>query len=521
MRNLLFVAALLFSSSFLAFSPDPVSAAERPHILLAIADDWSYGHAGAYGCPFTKTPAFDRVAKQGLLFTRAYTPNAKCAPSRACLLTGRNSWQLKDAANHVCYFPPEFKSYPEALAEAGYFVGYTTKGWGPGIAKDVDGTPRQIAGQAFNSVKAQPPASGISGNDYAGNFAAFLEAAPADQPWCFWYGAIEPHRGYQWRVGIEQAGKRLADVDRVPAYWPDNETTRTDLLDYAFEVEHFDRHLGRMLKLLEERGALDDTLVIVTSDHGMPFPRCKGQAYHDSNHVPLAIRWPRGIERPGRTVDALVSFIDFAPTLIEAAGLEWEETGLSPTPGRSLRRLFSGESSEHREFVLIGKERHDIGRPHDWGYPIRGVVTRDWLYLHNYETDRWPAGNPETGYLNCDGSPTKSLILERRGEESEGRFWELCFGKRPAEELFRLATDPDCVENLADSAAWAERKKQLATVMERELKAEGDPRMFGRGEFFDRIPYANKGHRDFHRRYLAGEKLRAGWVRPSDFQELE
>ena len=95
-------------------------AAERPNILFCIADDASYPHMGAYGCDWVKTPAFDRVARQGLLFTRAYTPNAKCAPSRACILTGRNSWQLKEACNHIPFFPAEFKSYVEALAEHGY-----------------------------------------------------------------------------------------------------------------------------------------------------------------------------------------------------------------------------------------------------------------------------------------------------------------------------------------------------------------------------------------------------------------
>ena len=107
----------------------------KPNILLAIADDWSWPHAGAYGCTWVKTPAFDRVAREGLLFARGYTPNAKCAPSRACLLTGRNSWQLEEAANHWCYFPEKFKSVFAALAEGGYITGHTAKGWGPGVTK--------------------------------------------------------------------------------------------------------------------------------------------------------------------------------------------------------------------------------------------------------------------------------------------------------------------------------------------------------------------------------------------------
>ncbi|MCA9270366.1 MAG: sulfatase-like hydrolase/transferase, partial [Planctomycetales bacterium] len=171
------------------------AAPRRPNILFAIADDASYPHMGAYGCGWVKTPAFDRVAKNGLLFTRAYTPNAKCAPSRACILTGRNSWQLEEAANHWCFFPAKFKVFTEVLAEHGYRVGTTGKGWAPGVAKDDAGKLRQMAGEPFQTKRAVPPAGGISNLDYAGNFDDFLASTPADQPWCFWYGGYEPHRG--------------------------------------------------------------------------------------------------------------------------------------------------------------------------------------------------------------------------------------------------------------------------------------------------------------------------------------
>ncbi|HWH68220.1 MAG TPA: sulfatase-like hydrolase/transferase, partial [Candidatus Sulfotelmatobacter sp.] len=185
-----------------------------PNILFAIADDWGV-HAGAYGTKWVKTPAFDRVAHDGILFRNAYTPNAKCAPSRACILTGRNSWQLKAAANHVCYFPPEFKGWGEALAEHGWFVGHTQKGWAPGVATNAAGHPRQMTGRPFNQRKAQPPTTGISNNDYAANFETFLDAAPTNAPWCFWYGAVEPHRDYEFGSGIIKGGKRLTDIDRV------------------------------------------------------------------------------------------------------------------------------------------------------------------------------------------------------------------------------------------------------------------------------------------------------------------
>jgi arylsulfatase A-like enzyme len=507
----------------LAFAP-LVSAAEaaRPNILFVIADDWGR-HAGAYGTTWVRTPGFDRVAREGLLFNQAYTPNAKCSPSRAILLTGRHSWQLEEAANHMAYFPARFKSFPEALAEHGYFVGTTGKGWGPDVANDASGRPRAICGKPFNHRRTAPPTAAMSNNDYAANFADFLDAAPRGQPWCFWCGPTEPHRPYEPGSGVARGGKRPADIDRVPAYWPDNETVRRDLLDYAFEVEHVDRHLVRMLDELERRGLRDDTLVIVTSDHGVPFPRAKGQAYPGSNRVPLAVRWPRGIRRPGRAIDDFVDFTDVAPTLLDAAGLGWADGGMAPAAGRSWRELFESEKTGRvvagRDHVLVGKERHDVGRPHDRGYPIRGLVKGGFLYLQNFEPARWPAGNPETGYLNCDGSPTKTVILEAHRRDPADRSWALSFGRRPAEELYDLARDPDCVHNLAAEPAQQDRRRRLQREMTEELRSQGDPRMFGNGDVFDRYPIANEAVRGFYERYMSGEKVKAPWVNDSDFEK--
>lgn len=496
--------------------------ADRPNILFAIADDWS-PHAGAYGTRWVKTPAFDRVAKEGLLFQHAYTPNAKCAPSRACLLTGRNPWQLEAAANHISFFPPKFKGWGEALTEHGWFVGHTMKGWGPGVARTVEGKKREMTGRAFNKRKATPPTSGISSNDYAENFTDFLDATPPGKPWCFWYGSVEPHRGYEFGSGVAKGGKKLSDIDRVPAFWPDNEIIRNDLLDYGYEVEHFDRHLGRMLNELEKRGLLDNTLVIVTSDHGMPFPRGKGNAGELPNHVPLAVMWKGGIQKPGRSIQDHVSFVDVAPTLVEVAGLKWEDTCMAASPGRSLMEIFRSEKDgqvvAERDHVLIGRERNDIGRPHDWGYPIRGIVTSHSVLLENLEPSRWPAGNPETGYLDCDAGATKTFILESRRKDPADRYWAINFGMRSPEELYDLQNDPDCLRNLALNSESAARKSQLQDQLHAALKAQGDPRTIGQGHTFDEYPHASREHAGFYERYMAGERPQTGWVSPQDFEK--
>ena len=495
---------------------------KRPNILLAIADDASFPHMGAYGCSWVRTPAFDRVAREGLLFNRAYTPNAKCAPSRSCIITGRNPWQLESAIDHVAHFPEKFTSYAEALAADGYFVGKTGKGWGPGDAGIHKGKRRQLVGKPFDRKKLTPPTSGIHPVDYAGNFQDFLDANKDDQPWCFWYGGYEPHRPYEFESGVKKGEKKISDIREVPAFWPNDDVIRKDMLDYAYEIEYFDAHLQTMLDELEKRGELEDTLVVVTADNGMPFPRIKGQEYEWSNHLPLAIMWKDGIRKPGRRIEDFVNFIDLAPTFLDVAQLDWSASGMAPATGTSLLNIFQSEESgivePSRDHILIGKERHDVGRPHDWGYPIRGIVKGDLLYLHNFEPSRWPAGNPETGYLNCDGGATKTQVLNLRREGRNKEPWALAFGKRPAEELYNIREDPACMKNLAGEARYTTQMSALKTQLLAELKEQGDPRVLGHAAYFDTIEYVDKRTRNFYERFMKGEEMKAPWVNKSDFE---
>ncbi len=125
---------------------------------------------GAYGCTWViKTPNFDRIARNGLLFKNAYAPNAKCSPSRASIITGRNPWQLEEGGNHISYFPAKFGSFAEVLAQNGYFVSYTGKSIEPLTARNQDGSPRQMLVHAFDSIKTIPPTRQISNSDYSAN----------------------------------------------------------------------------------------------------------------------------------------------------------------------------------------------------------------------------------------------------------------------------------------------------------------------------------------------------------------
>lgn len=475
-----------------AFASAAPATDSRPNILFVILDDWGWNHAGILGCRWIDTPNFDRVAREGVLFTHCFTSNPKCSPSRASILTGRNAWQLAEGMNHNGAFPAGLAVFPDLLEAAGYTIGLTGKGWAPGDYT-VHGRTRNPAGPSFDQRKHVPVASGISRNDYAANFADFLAARSPGHPFCFWMGIYEPHRRYEPGSG-RRLGKSPAAID-VPPYLPDVPAVRDDFADYAIEVESADAQLGRALALLEKFGELDRTLIVVTSDNGMPFPYVKGQIHEDGFRLPLAIRWPARVAS-GRTFDGFINVRDFAPTFLDAAGVAVPDT----VTGHSfLDTLLGrpGSGSPDAEAMLTGKERHDVGRPHDWGYPVRAIRTGDWLYVHNFFPDRWPAGDPGTGYLNCDDSPTKSLVLALGGY-----YADLSFGRRPMDELYRLSDDPHTVRNLASDPAFAGVLAGLRSELQSRLTAESDPRALGHGEIFDSYPYLGHG-RGAYDRWLA------------------
>ena len=466
------------------------SAEKRPNILLAIADDWSWPHAGAYGCKFVKTPAFDQVAREGVLFNRAFCASPGCSPSRAALLTGRQTWQIEQAGTHASSFPSKYLVYPDILEKAGYHVGFTGKGWAPGNWK-ASGRTRNPAGPEHSDLKLNPPYSGINKIDYAGNFKAFLSQRPKDKPFCFWYGGHEPHRAYEQGSGLKE-GRRPEDAV-VPLFLPDVLVVRSDELDYAVEVEWFDRHLGLMMRTLEEAGELDNTLIVVTSDNGMPFPRAKANVYEYGIHMPMAIRWPRRA-KAGRTIDDFVSFIDLAPTFLEAAGLKTPAT----MTGRSIMNLLAadgqGQVDPTRARIFAGRERHSSARVNNLGYPSRALRTADFLYIRNFAPDRWPAGDPRGvegdsfGYYDIDASPSKTFVIEKGSTQEYRQFFDLAVAKRPAEELYVLKDDPYAVVNVADRPERLAALKQMRSDLEQYLKKTGDPRILGTGDIFESYP---------------------------------
>lgn len=477
--------------------------ATRPNILFAIADDAS--HFSCYGHSFVRTPHCDGLAAEGIRFTNAFTTNPKCAPSRASLLTGLHTWQNREACLHWNYWPENLPVYPDFLSRAGYHVGYTGKGWAPGDFHRCGRTENPV-GPAYNEHTLTPPeGSAISPVDYAANFAAFLKDREPGQPFCFWYGGWEPHRPYQEGEGTRH-GIPLPEPQDVPPYWPKDDVVRQDMADYVFESEYFDQQLGRILEYLEATGDIENTLIIATSDNGCPFPRVKGQMYDDDFRLPMILRWDARCDAgggKGRVIDDLVSFVDLMPTFLEAAGLSLPG-GL---PGRSLLDIIDapgiGTVATGRDRALMGRERHDMGREGDLGYPVRCLRTPTHLYVRNFAADRWPAGNPETGFTNCDGSPTKDRIIELH-EAGDCHYYDLAFGKRPKEELYHIVDDPHCLHNLAVTSENADLLQDLRSELETALKATGDPRIYGHGDWFERVEYIDETPHSWAH-YLAGD----------------
>lgn len=478
-----------------ANSPD-LETHRPPNILFAISDDQSYPHASAYGAKWVNTPAFDRVAREGVLFINAFSASPGCSPSRAAILTGMNTWQIEDAGTHASAFPTKFQVYPDILEAEGYHIGYTQKGWGPGNWK-VSGRPRNPAGVIYNQKKLDPPTNGIAANDYTANFADFLEKRPEGKPFYFWFGASEPHRDFEKGSGLK-AGKNPDEVE-VPAFLPDTEEIRHDLLDYALEIEWFDQHLGQMIQLLEEAGELDNTIIIVTADNGMAFPRAKANLYEFGQHVPLAIRW--GDKVPGnRIVDDLVSLIDLFPTYLEAIGREFPQTQYA-LEGKSLMNILlsdkEGLVDSMRQGVFSARERHSSSRWNNLTYPQRSLRSGQYLYIRNFKPERWPAGAPQKiedngtlgemhgAYHDIDACPTHDFLAENRDNPQVSPFFHLAVDKRPREEFFDIQKDPACLNNLADDPKFTEELRAHRRQLGGYLMETGDPRVSGKGDIYE------------------------------------
>lgn len=456
--------------------PGPLFASkvseDRPNILFCFADNHSWLHVSACGNKVIKTPNFDRIAKEGVLFTHAFCCSASCTPSRSGVLTGQDIWRLEEGANLYGTLPAKFAVYPDLLEQAGYHVGYTGKGWGPGRV-EAGGRTRNPAGSRYD------------------DFGHFLKKRPSGKPFCFWFGKVLSG------ASTFMTQDMTLEAVQVPPFLPDTEPVRRHFLEYFGKILRYDHAVGSVLKLLEEIGELDNTLIVYTCDNGMDFPRCYPSLYDFGTREYLAIRWANKV-KAGRVVDDFVNLIDLAPTFLEAAGVEVPDC----MTGRSLMNILlsdkAGRIDPTRDRVIMARERHDWCREAGVGYPSRAIRTHDFLYIRNYEPDRWPAGSPvlenfaEGLYGDCDRSPTKDYMMAHHDDPEIRPLYQLAFGKRPAEELYDLKRDPYQMNNVAYKTDYMAVKEQLASRLGAYLKETGDPRALGRKPLWDTYPYYGK-----------------------------
>ena len=512
--KVLFIGLMILFAFQLTSCTSQQEEQKRPNILFAIADDQTFAHTSFAGAKFVNTPAFDRVASEGIYFNNCMAGSPGCAPSRSSIVTGRYHWQNEQSGQHASSWMKKHIPFVDLLDNNGYATGLTGKGVAPfqyaRDEKDSLWRATNAAGIAHSKIRYEKDspddertAGGIGPVNYFENFKYFMENSREGKPFFFWYGANEPHRSYE-QDSWKRTDKTLESVE-VPGFFPDHEIVRGDILDYAVEIEWFDLHLQRMLAYLEEIGELENTIVIVTADNGMPFPRAKANGYEYGFHVPFAIRFPKDFPG-GRIVDDPLSFADIAPTILEITGTSAD--GMLPISGKSiLKTLKSKEQGivdPDKKYVFAGRERHSSSRYLNWGYPQRMIRSEEFLLTWSMKPERWPAGAPQRifagtenelwpmygidengvhnsawAFTDIDASPTKSYIIENWQDENIKPFFDLAHAKRPEFEMFNVKEDPFCLNNLIGNTDFTEIEKEMKAVLLEELKKSEDPRIVG------------------------------------------
>lgn len=525
-------AALLLSLFFCANASLLAADSRSPNILFMFADDWGryasiYSDVNGIGGinDVVRTPNFDNVSKQGVLFRNAHVNAPSCTPCRSSLLSGQYFWRTgRGAILRGAVWDESIPSYPLLLRDAGYHIGKTYKVWSPGTPADAPyGGQKysfQKAGGRFNQfsqnvtklIESGKPLDAAKEELYSEarqNFADFLTAREENKPFCYWFGPTNVHRTW-----IKGSGKKLWNIDpdslqgKMPPFLPDVPEVREDLADYFGEIAAWDAGVGVLLAELDKTGERDNTLIVISGDHGAPgFPHGKCNLYGFGTGVALAISGP-GVEG-GRIVDDFVNLTDLAPTFLETAGVAAPEvmTGRSLWP--VLKSKQSGQVDPARTWVVTGRERHvEIARADYSPYPQRAIHTADHVLIINFRPDRWPLGDPyrlegddqataeeittvtRTTHPDEDAGPTKAWLVGQRNSPEWKSHYEWVYGKRPKYELYDLKNDPHETKNVAADPAYASVKADLEKRLMDELTRTGDPRLVDDGKFFETPPMA-------------------------------
>jgi len=419
---------LLCAAAILIVAAVPTFAAaddSRPNVIVFIADDMAWDDCGAYGHPHIRTPSIDRLAREGMRFDNAFLTCSSCSPSRASLITGRYPHNTGAPQLHLP-LPGEQVTFVELLKQSSYYTAAAGK-WHLGN----DTKPK------FDHVETK-----------MNRWVETLLQRPDDEPFFMWFAFTDPHRPYQEDT-IPQPHKAGDAV--VPPYLPDVPETRADLALYYDEIARLDGVVGRVLDVLEEQHIADNTMVIFMSDNGRPFPRCKTTVYDSGIKTPFIVRWPGRVEAE-TTSASLLSSIDLAPTLLEAAGLSIPDS----FQGKSFLPLLDEPTATTREYIFAEHNWHDFD---DHG---RAVRSKQFKYICNH-------------YPDVSGSPpadaVRSITFQAmRKLHDDGKLTAAqknpFLVPRPDEELYDCLADPHELHNLALDPQHKQRLELLRRVLD-------------------------------------------------------
>ncbi|MEN8693852.1 MAG: sulfatase [Akkermansiaceae bacterium] len=515
-----------FLLSLALILPGFADTAKRPNILFLFADDLGR-YASAYRAKdapsvndIISTPTFDQIASEGALATNAFVSAPSCSPCRAALISGRHFFTNGSCSqlHHRWHGSEEsdpwnkIKGYAKLLEESGYHIGLTHKDhvkgktFGPSFNK---------AGRKVNNFsQTVSPAKNIKAakerlyQECRANFQSFLAAREDGQPFLYHFHPTNTHR--KW---IKGSGKKLWNLDpdqligKLPPFLPDVPVIREDMADYLGETMAFDECCRVLIEELKKTGEYDNTLIIISGDHGAPgFPRGKTNCYDFGARVLFAARWPKHI-KPAQVIEKPISLIDLAPTFLAAGGLE---KAASMHGENLLPALKSGDHSTLRSWALIGREVHvETARALELPYPMRAIRTANFLYIVNFKPEREAMGdqlklaenkplnldqltnNTRVTYADVDAGPTKAFFVQNRNNPKYQRHWNLGFGPRPTEELYDLRSDPHQMVNLAQEPDHENTRSMLRAQLFAELTQHNDPRL--NGDQFDYPPYCKIG----------------------------
>lgn len=438
----------------------------RPNILLVLSDDHSVPHVGCYGNRDIRTPNLDRFAAAGMRFDRNYVMCPQCAPSRASMMTGRSPVAIQ-MTRFSAPLPMDVRTYPEVLRAHGYFTGVAGRTYHlNGEAGDGDPLIREIYDKHHLRTFPERLDYVRTGNMRTGitQFSEFLDLRPKNKPFFLQLCSNDPHRVFGPNMAREPHDPAKL---KLPAHFPDTPLTREDFGYYYDKISRFDDDFGTVMKMLQDRGLAENTLVAFLADNGAALLRGKGTLYEFGIHVPLIVRWPGRI-KPGRASSELVSAEDLAPTFLEAAGVSTPKE----MTGRSFYKHLAGEAFEGRRHLFAERGAHHIYLPtqsaaFDLG---RCVVGRRHKLIYNaiWQIPYEPVDFASTAFW-------KDLRERNAAGKLSPELSRMYFSPtRPMFELYDLEKDPSEFDNLAGRREAAAIEQELRTALIEWMVLERD-----------------------------------------------